>query len=433
MTRLPSIGERLMRALLLWAALWGAVLAGAGWLAVSHEVDELLDDTLQAAAEGLVLPLRSFDESAAAAPAEAATAGAAPSGRYVWQLVAYDGGARVLHASSRAPAAPLRATPAAGYSDLPDWRVYGTPVGQGGRMLYVAQTLDERIEAQLEVVLALALAGLPMALLGLLWLRGKMRHELQPLQDLSVRLATLNPLDAPAQEQTLGPASRAELQPVHAAIDALASRLARRVARERAFSAHAAHALRTPLAGIDAQLAVALRESPPALQPRLQRARAAAGRLQQVVAALLALFRSGAELQRHSVDLAALVARLPVPGVRVDVQGQPTLSADADLLAAALLNLLDNALRHGASAVTLSSPQAGVLRVHDDGPGVEAARRQALQAAIDAEAYDGRTGLGLMLADLVARAHGGGLSLPAAERGFMVELRLSAPEPHCPP
>ncbi len=433
MTRLPSISERLMRALLLWALLWGAVLAGAAWLAVRHEVDELLDDTLQAAAEGLVLPLRDVGEVAAAAPAaadapaEADTPGTASSGRYVWQLVAYNGGGRVLRGSSRAPTAPLRATPSAGFSDISDWRVFGMPVGQGGRMLYVAQTRDERVEAELEVALALAMAGLPLSLLGLLWLRGQMRHELRPLQALSARLALLDPLGASVQGQTLGPASRAELQPVHAAIDALASRLARRVAQERAFTAHAAHALRTPLAGIDAQLAVALRESPPELQPRLQRARAAAGRLQRVVVALLALFRSGAELQRQTVDLALLMARLPVDGLRVEVQGHPALIADADLLSAALLNLLDNALRHGASSVTLSTPRHGVLRVQDDGPGIEPARRRALQAAIDAEDYEGHTGLGLMLADLVARAHGGGLTLPEAQRGFVAELRLSAP------
>jgi len=107
------------------------------------------------------------------------------------------------------------------------------------------------------------------------------------------------------------------------------------------------------------------------------------------------------------------------------VQGQPSVSADADLLSAALLNLLDNALRHGAATVTLSTPRPGVLRVQDDGPGVEPAHRVALQQAIDAEAYEGRTGLGLMLADLVARAHGGGLTLPAVEHGFAVELRLA--------
>jgi len=427
-TRLPSISQRLTKALLLWALLWGVVLAGAVWLAVRQEVSELLDDTLQAAAEGLVGPLLTGGPAVPDAPgarAAAAPSGGAASGRYAWQLVAHNGGARLLRSSSRAPAEPLHATPSAGYADVPGWRVFGMSVGQGGHMLYVAQTRDERVEAQLEVLLMVALASLPMGLLALLWLRGQLRYELRPLQVLSDRLATLDPLGELTPGQLLGPADREELRPVHAAIDALAARLARRVAHERAFTAHAAHALRTPLAGIDTQLAVALRESPPELQPRLQRVRAAAGRLQRVVAALLALFRSDTDLQRRTVDLAALVARLPVEGLTVEVRAPAHVDADVDLLSAALLNLLDNALRHGATAVTLSTPRPGVLRVQDDGPGVEPARRLALQQAIAAEAYEGRTGLGLMLADLVAREHGGGLTLPAVEHGFAVELRLA--------
>jgi C4-dicarboxylate-specific signal transduction histidine kinase len=63
----------------------------------------------------------------------------------------------------------------------------------------------------------------------------------------------------------------------------------------------------------------------------------------------------------------------------------------------------------------------------DDGPGVSAERRQALQEALDAQAYDDVPGLGLTLADLVARAHGGRLRLPPpAGRGFAVELSLGA-------
>lgn len=429
MKRLPSIADRLSRSLLWWALLWGAVPAGAVWLAVRHEVVELLDDALQATAEGLVGTL-AVDAEGGAGPgggrAAAGTGSAAASGRYAWQLVEHGRATRVLLSSSRAPAEALRGTPSAGFADVPGWRVFGTAVGQGGRMLYVAQSRDERTEAQLELVFTVALASLPMAMLGLLWLRGQLRSELRPLKELSARLATLNPLGAPAEGQTLGPAEREELQPVHAAIDALASRLSRRVAHERAFAAHAAHALRTPLAGIDAQLAVALRECPPELQPRLQRVRAGAGRLQRVVAALLALFRSESEPQRQHVDLQALLARLPIEGLALRVDAAQGLEADADLLAAALSNLLDNALRHGAKTVTVSTPRPQVLRVHDDGPGVDATRRRELQAAIDAEAYEGCTGLGLMLADLVARAHGGGLALPEVASGFAAELRLAA-------
>jgi len=258
-----------------------------------------------------------------------------------------------------------------------------------------------------------------------LWLRLRIRRELQPLRDLSERLAHYDPMQ---RDATLGAADRVELQPVHAAIDALAGRLTRRVAHERAFTSHAAHALRTPLAGIDAQLAVALREAEASHRPRLQRVRTAAERLQRVVAALLAMFRSGAEVQRNRIDVGALAARLPIEGLTMETRGTTPLDADADLLTAAVLNLLDNAQRHGARSVTFSTPAANVLRVHDDGPGVDQARRRELSAAIEAQDYAGRTGLGLMLADLVARAHGGGLSLPESASGFVVELDLGTHE-----
>jgi K+-sensing histidine kinase KdpD len=107
-----------------------------------------------------------------------------------------------------------------------------------------------------------------------------------------------------------------------------------------------------------------------------------------------------------------------------------TVLADPDLLAAALLNLLDNALRHGAKHVRIAVPVPQCLRLHDDGPGVDDERRHALQAALDDAAYEGRTGLGLMLADVVARAHGGRLRLPAPGEGggFVAELTLQADE-----
>jgi signal transduction histidine kinase len=313
----------------------------------------------------------------------------------------------------------------AGFVDTPRWRVFGAALGADGRMLYVAQTRAERDEAQFEVALGAMLAALGIALLGLFWLRAQLRYELAPLQRLSERLATHEPL---AQGATLGAAERAEFQSVHQAIDGLGRRLAHRLAHERAFTAHAAHALRTPLAGIDAQLALCLRESPAALQPRLLRVREAASRLQRVVAALLALFRSDGELVREAVDLPALCAQFALERLHIDVQATRRIDADSGLLAAALVNLLDNAAHHGASRVRVSTPAAGTLRLDDDGPGVGPERRHALSVALAAQDYDSVPGLGLTLADLVARAHGGQLSLPepAGAQGFAVELSLRA-------
>ena len=422
---MPSIRSRLANALVAWAVVWGLAVGAAVWLAATREVDELLDDGLRSSAElmaAFTINAQALPTVGTIGPAPAVAGGAGE--RFAWQVVTPDG--RVALRSSLAPATPWLATPTAGLSDTPRWRLFGLALAADGRMLYTAQSREQRQEARAEAALSAVLAALAMGLLGHLWLRSRVRRELEPLQTLSDRLQRLD-FDAAVDsgDRRLGPAERRELQPVHQAMDALMARLAARMATERAFSAHAAHALRTPLAGIDAQLAVALRECPPALGPRLQRVRDAAARLQGVVAALLGLFRTGSPPARAPVDVARLLARLPVAGLQVQVDSDATVLADADLLTAALLNLLDNALRHGAHRVVVRATAAGTLRLDDDGPGVPPQRRQQLQRALDAQAYDGITGLGLMLADRVARAHGGRLWLPAAERGFAVEIDLA--------
>jgi signal transduction histidine kinase len=447
-TRAPSIGTRLAGALTAWTVFWGLAIGLAVWLTATHEVDELLDDALRSSAEMLgaiagptgaapagpagaapaaaVDAVEAVDAPAAGPSVPANPALALGSDRFAWQLVTADG--RLLARSMQAPPAPWRATPTPGFADAPGWRVYGVPLPADGRMLYAAQTLAERREAHMDVAFSAVLAALALGLLGHVWMRARLRTELRPLQTLSERLAAQRFDDADVVGGlALGAAERRELQPVHEALEALVSRLAARVASEQAFSAHAAHALRTPLAGIDAQLAVALRDAPPALRERLQRVRGAAGRLQGVVTALLGLFRSGAEPQRSDVDLAALVARLPTRTLAVEVAPGARLWADADLLAAALVNLLDNAQRHGARHVRLALADARRLRLHDDGPGLPAEQRQRLQAAIDAQSYEGVTGLGLLLADRVARAHGGALWLPDTASGFAVEIDLGPP------
>ena len=421
----PSIRSRLANALVAWAVVWGLAVGAAVWLAATREVDELLDDGLRSSAElmaAFTINAQAVPTVRTIGPAPAAAGGAGE--RFAWQVVTRDGS--VALRSSLAPATPWLATPTAGLSDTSRWRLFGLALAADGRMLYTAQSREQRQEARAEAALSAVLAALAMGLLGHLWLRSRVRRELEPLQTLSDRLQRLD-FDAAVDsgDRRLGPAERRELQPVHQAMDALMARLAARMATERAFSAHAAHALRTPLAGIDAQLAVALRECPPALGPRLQRVRDAAARLQGVVAALLGLFRTGSPPARAPVDVARLLARLPVAGLQVQVDSDATVLADADLLTAALLNLLDNALRHGAHRVVVRATAAGTLRLDDDGPGVPPQRRQQLQRALDAQAYDGVTGLGLMLADRVARAHGGRLWLPAADRGFAVEIDLA--------
>jgi signal transduction histidine kinase len=416
--KVPSIRARVANALLLWAVVWGAGVSLAVGYAAQGEVEELLDQSLQATegvlASALRVAYRDAGPESMAVPLPAST-----EGDFAWQLVSASGA--VLQRSANAPAKAFNAVATAGFSSLADWRVFGAATGRDGHMLYVAHTLRERVEVQTGVVLSAAFSALSIGLLGHLWLRARVRDELRPLLRLSDKLERHDPLD---RAHVLGPAERAELVPVHTAIDQLGQRLARRVAHERAFASHAAHALRTPLAGMEAQLAVALRESTPVVQQRLQQVREASGRLQRVVQALLDLFRVGSDVQRSAIDLKALLAHLPVSGLEVSVQADGGLLADPDLLAAALSNLLDNAKRYGARHVRVSEPAPGTVRVHDDGPGTTPEHLQALREALSTQDYDGHTGLGLMLSDLVARSHGGALSLPAVAQGFAVDLAL---------
>jgi two-component system OmpR family sensor kinase len=126
--------------------------------------------------------------------------------------------------------------------------------------------------------------------------------------------------------------------------------------------------------------------------PRLRRVREAAGRLQRVVAALLALFRSGSDAAAPAGRPRRAAGTAAVERLAIEVDAAHPLSADPDLLAAALLNLLDNALRYGAQNVRIDVPRPDVVRLHDDGPGLAPARRADLQAALARRTTKGAPG-----------------------------------------
>ncbi len=430
MKPLPSIRRRLSHALWLVSLTWSLAAAALVNLAVRHEVHELMDDTLRESAQilGGLLSSRALQ-----LPLQAGgTMPAAPHKEdLVWQIV--DPQQQVLLRSHEAPAQPLVPASTRGLvNSAEQWRVHadelGPEVGRSGLVLVVAQRASERSEAMLSASLYTVGSALAVGLLCALWLNRRVRRELQPISDLSRAVGRFDPLLPQAH---LPSSARQELQPMHDAIVDLGARLARRVSHERAFTAHAAHALRTPLAGMVAQLAAAQRVPPDQVKPMLALARQAADRLRRVVAALLTLFRSGSELHPQQVDLQELVAQLQVSGLNITVQPAPGLQADADLLAAALANLLDNALRHGATQVRVSVRDdhgAPCIVLADNGPGIPNDERLRLQAALSAQDYKGTSGMGLMLADLVARVHGGVLRLPAAATGCTVEMLLAPPQ-----
>ena len=422
----PSIRQRLTLSQLAISLLFAVLTIVSVWTVVGHEMDELMDHELREAGEII-------HNTLALVPAQARMTRSTPGDaeyeeHLVWQVVDGTSGA-VLGRSHKAPASALlrRMLDQPGASADGAWRLITFSFKNNpGQLLVVAQSQAERDEAQNDAVLYTLLGSVLLGLFAAALLNWRIRRELQPLERLSAQIKRFDPLRPGTAPDA---ADRAELQPIEDAVLDLGQRLAQRITSERAFASHAAHALRTPVAGIDAQLAIALKEAPETLRPRLGRAREATRRLGRVMQALLALFRSGMEPQRQRLPLSDLLAPLAFGELRLDLTGCDEIDADPDLLSAVLLNLLDNAQRHRARRVQLDlARQAGWnhLRLHDDGEGCAPERLQVLRQALQRQDYradSGLKGLGLVLADLVMRAHGGQVELPEVEAGFCIELR----------
>ena len=108
------------------------------------------------------------------------------------------------------------------------------------------------------------------------------------------------------------------------------------------------------------------------------------------------------------------------------------VNADSVALSRLLDNLISNAVHHGAPPVeiTLSTTDDWtLLTVSDHGPGIAPAKRtEALKPFVrldEARTRTGNVGLGLALAEAIAQAHGGTLSLDQASHGGLeVNVRL---------
>ena len=445
-----SISHR-VTAILAVITLLGAVLTTlAVSRVVEHEMDEVLDQGLRESAD-LIHNIMVRSPSASLI-ADAQQPRNSYEEHLVWQVVDLDSKA-VVSRSSLAPDQPM----ATGISqDLFDvdsqrpgehWRVITLPLEtavtatetvvdrpSARLMLLVAQSHDERVEARTEATQFAGLTSLLSALFTVALMFALVRLELQRLNRLSQALASYDPMDSGAH---LPKPDRQELATITQAIEQLGRRLAQRVVSEQAFTAHAAHALRTPLAGLDAQLALAQRQATDdESRARLTAARSATKRLTAVMQALLAMFRTGIEPKRTLTDLAQLLPGMAPPGLQVQVEG-PSVDVDPDLMAAVFMNLLDNAQRHGASRVQVQAQaQAAqwVVEVTDNGLGCDAETVRRLQAALDSQAYGADRaikGLGLVLADLVMRGHGGRVRLspegdqrpaPAESVGFSLAM-----------
>lgn len=208
-----------------------------------------------------------------------------------------------------------------------------------------------------------------------------------------------------------------------------------------------AHNLRTPLTRVLLQLRTARHMSGSEQQHLLEHLEDEVQDLGNVFEKLLQIAELESGMRRQefiSVDLGALLLDIedlygPVVEDRegelqVEVQGHPQALGDADLLASALANLVENAIKYACDKaggrVHLQALMEGdqvVLRLRDNGAGVPPERLQHLTNRFY-RAHDRQPGHGLGLSSVqaIVQLHDGALQIANLTPGFEVTMRLPA-------
>lgn len=231
------------------------------------------------------------------------------------------------------------------------------------------------------------------------------------------------------------------------ALNAMLDRIAQLLENLRQVSSDVAHDLRTPLARLRGQLEVALdgpRDSA-AYRSGLKRAIVQSDDLLALFAAILRISEvEGGSIKRSfaPVDATDLVTDLCdsfAPAITdggrslaCDAMPGLALSGDRELLAQALVNLLDNAQRHTPPGTCITVAAAGDaaavrLTVADNGPGVAPQDRERITrrfARLDSSRGTPGHGLGLNLVVAVAQAHGGTVAIDDNQPGSRVTMTL---------
>ena len=235
-------------------------------------------------------------------------------------------------------------------------------------------------------------------------------------------------------------------------VNTMLERIEKLVQGIRQVSDNIAHDLRSPLTRLRADVEVALNESDPARQrDTLLRVLDELNGMQVIFNSLLAIGRAEAgemRLQRAAVDLSQLLeemAELYAPSaeeqqltLQVDIAPHLSVNADRQILAQALSNLLDNAIKYvpGGGIVRLSaqSSAAGIaIQIEDSGPGIPADMREKVFerfTRVDPSRTMVGAGLGLSLVKAFIELHGGTVALHESTLGgaaFAIFLPAATP------
>ncbi len=376
----------------------------------------------------------------------------------------------ILHAIRTAPPTQAGARSiTVAIPNLGDYRLTGISP-DGSRLAIIGLPMSEVTGtiSQILIIVALVTAG------GLLLLSSiiavVVRIGLRPLRavaDTATRVARMRMDSGDVTISERVPADetddRTEIGQVGAALNALLDHVdtslsARQRNEElmRRFVADASHELRTPLASIRGYSELSLRDATLSENSHaaLERIQAQSLRMSALVEDLLLLARldEGTELVYSTVDLSRLAVECVGDAQAagrdhvwvVDVDDDPIVVAgDVSRLHQVVANLLANARTHtpAGTTVTVSVRREGehaVLRVHDDGPGVDPSVADQLferfaRGDASRARKTGGTGLGLSIARAIVEGHHGTLSVQSEPGDTTFAVRLPArpadPEP----
>jgi two-component system sensor histidine kinase QseC len=325
------------------------------------------------------------------------------------------------------------------------WRVIALRDPHQRFQVEVAQPTANRDEATMEITVRVAVPlalALPL-LIVVLFLA--VRRGLVPLDSLAGEVSQRQPGDLRPLPDADVPQ---EARPLVDALNTLLARMARTLDNERRFTADAAHELRTPLAALKVQAQVAgMADDAGTRKHALDQLLGGVNRATHLVEQLLRLARLDPLVSPPTLDACALVGQLLVEArdsfaetadakriqltLAPDLPEQSTLG-DPDMLALALRNLVENAVRytHAGGHIELGYTCSGnelQVWVRDNGPGASPAdlARLAERFYRSREVTQEGSGLGLAIVQRIAELHGGRLQLAnRAEGGFEASLIL---------
>jgi heavy metal sensor kinase len=443
-----------IRLVLAFAAVMAVVLAGTGLFVYDRLADDL-DDTLgrelSARLAGVSAIVRDDGDDLgdpAQDPLVAVDAGA------IVQVLDEDGavaGTTVAELAGHPLLAPERLRRLEGTLDVAvpaldeELRLAAQQAEDDGvtYTVVVGASLAQRNAALADLGRILLVGGPIALLLASLAGYGVAAGALRPVEHMRRRAAELFASSGSGRRLPVPPV-RDEIAALGTTLNAMLARVDRALERERSFTADASHELRTPLSILKAEvdLALAGERTHEELVAALRSASEETDRLARLADDLLVLARADdgrLPLALEPVELGELAARvgrrfaLHAAGASRSVEVLPGdavhVNADPLRIEQALSNLVDNALRYGAGAVTIRVAQEGEraeLHVTDAGAGFPDGQRER---AFDRFQGAG-AGLGLSIVAAIAHAHDGSAHADnRPEGGADVWIELPAHRP----